>query len=80
MHRAIDTNLNQFHVIEKWFNTNKQMFDYTIEIFLLFIHLNSYSCKETETKILENIFKTILLTMDCSSSSIRSLLEYYTLL
>jgi hypothetical protein len=59
----------KFYVIENWFDSNEEYFDYMIKLFLLSIHFNSNSCKETETKIFGNIFKTILLTMNSSANN-----------
>jgi hypothetical protein len=58
--------MNEFNVIERWFNCNEEFFDYTIELIYLFIHMNSNQCKETEIKILQNIIRTNLLAMDYS--------------
>jgi hypothetical protein len=58
----------QFYIIEKWFHLNEELFAYMIELFLLMIHMNFYSYEETETKILQNIIKTILLVMENSTN------------
>jgi hypothetical protein len=55
---------DNFYVIENSFDSKKEFFDFMIELSLLFIHIKS--CKETETKILENIMKTTQLAIDYS--------------
>jgi hypothetical protein len=53
-----------FYVIESWFDSNEEMFYFLIKLILLFIHLKSDSCLKREAKILTNIVKTALLTME----------------
>ncbi len=55
---------DNFYVIENWFKSYEKLFDYIIQWSLLFIHIKS--CKETETKILENIIKSTQLAIDYS--------------